>query len=81
MKFVTWMVDDSGLRAEVIVRRVSLRSVLAARNVASSCFTGRAEMTCVGDRTAPDIVVTWGESWGENQREFSRRFERDANKP
>ena len=59
MKFVTWMVDDSGLRAEVAVRRVSLRSVLAARNTASSWLTGRAEMTCVGDTNDPDLVVTW----------------------
>ena len=69
MKFVTWMVDDSGLREEVKVRRVSLRSVLAARNTASSCLTGRAEMTCVGDTTDPDFVVTWGKA-GMSQPEL-----------
>lgn len=58
MKFVTWMVEDSGLRAEVTVRRVSLRSELAARNTAFSCLTGRAEIICVGDTVAPDSVVT-----------------------
>jgi len=57
MKFVTWIVEALGLREEVSVRRVSLRSVLAARNTASNCLTGRAEMMCVGDMADPDFVV------------------------
>jgi len=69
MKFVTWMVEDSGLREEVNARRVLLRSVLAARNAASNCLTGRAETTCVGDTTDPDFVVTWRKA-GMNQHEF-----------
>ena len=69
MKFVTWTVEDSGLREEVSARRVSLCSVLAARNTASSCLTGRAEMTCVGDTANPDFVVTC-ETVRINQSEF-----------
>lgn len=72
MKFVTWMVEDSGLREEVSARRVSLRSALAARNTAFSCLTGRAEMTCVGDTTAPDFVVIY--KTRTDQHEFQGGF-------
>ena len=67
-----WVVEDSGLREEVSARRVSLCSVLAARNTASSCLTGRAEMMCVGDTTNPDFVVTC-EMAGINQSKFQGR--------
>jgi len=81
MKFVTWMVDDSGLREEVIVRRVSLRSVLAARNIASSFFTGRADMTCVGDTTDPDNVVTWEKVWERISTSFQGGLNGTPNRP
>ena len=71
MKFVRWMVEDSGLLEEVNGRRASFRSLFAIRNTASSCLTGRAEMMCVGDTTDPDFVVTY-EQVRINQREPER---------